>query len=455
MALADELFDTPVLPHQLEALTSPSKTLMLPAGLGAGKTKLVVMLALYLGELNAPVPGMVVEPTIPMLRDILVPEFREYFERIGIPEDRGYTSARRSPPCYRYLKQEKNFEVHLGDGVSFEIRLRSAHDPENLSGGNLAYVILDEAGFMKMDAFKRTMPRTRHPAAKRRMFVATGTPEGLGPFYHFAEAHPKDGTHLIRASTRANIFLPDGPDAYIEQELGHFSERDREQYVDGRFIARGGRVYDALDEERHFRPVRDPLAGELALAFDFGTMTGYAALCSIVTDRSGQEVLRVFGEVVARRSGTHRLVEGVKAKLRDLFRERVGASKWEDIAERIVGAYTDSSPWQRSDRHLVARDLDVPVIKRKRNPGIMDRVYSLNELPKRDRLVVDEEQCPYLARCLKQQGYDPRTGLPEKSHDDGEGPPGLDHAPDALGYLASHRWPVLAPRGNQGARTWH
>lgn len=451
-----------VLPHQHEALRlatsgTPDElvTIMMVSGYGAGKTETIVDMALLLGEANAPAPTMVVEPTIPMLRDVLVPKFRAMFERYGIEESRGYTERSRTPPCYRYVRNTSTFEVYLDDDVSFQILLRSGHEPERIVGVEVGAMLLDEAGLLDKEVFERAKPRVRHPAAKHRVFAAVGTPEGrASAFYRFAEGDPAPGTHLIRASTWDNPFLPGGPGAYIKDTMGHLDERVLKQYVDGYFIARQGQVYDELKAEWHNAPTnpRMLLAGELVNFVDFGTTTAYAGF-GVIKKHMGNEVVHVFDEVISRREGTHRLAEKMRAKWGKIAEEFGGAYETADTLLERVEAYTDSSPWQRSDRAVIERELGVPVIKMRRNPRIMDRVYSVNTLLRENRVTVDAHRCKELWRTLSQQGYDKE--IPEKPRDDGEGMIGIDHAGDAFGMLCVQRWPVLAPTGNNTEASYH
>jgi hypothetical protein len=46
---------------------------------------------------------------------------------------------------------------------------------------------------------------------------------------------------------------------------------------------------------------------------------------------------------------------------------------------------------------------------------------------------VNVVKCPVLTKGLEQQGFDPNTGLPDKTS-------GLDHALDAFGYFCFHKF---------------
>ena len=443
--------DMEVLRAQDDILHAQERHLFCPAGLGSGKTRGLGLWAFDRAYQNARpdirLAGLLVEPTYKQVQRILVRELRELAAELDLD--------------YHYLKQEQVFTLHFGDGLSFDLLLGSADRPETLVGPNLCFVGLDEAGFMKAEAFEKTIPRVRHPKATYKQWLATGTPEGFGPYYEYAQGQKvPPWSRVIRSRTYENTFLQPTPEEYIATSLGHYSEDERRQYVEGEFIARGGRVYDQYDAKRHEKRCPNPFEGEVVAFADFGVRTnifGFASVFADVSQRRGfepvvRERCHIWGEVLGRRCGTLTQVEKVQEYLVEQYRRHTGEPvTWRTFTGRIK-VYCDAAPNARADREILL-DRGFDVMSSSRNEGIFDRVYSVNAKAKADELFVDKEGAPYIAQCLRQQGYNDR-GFPEKQDDDGTGPPGLDHGADAVGYLHIHRWPVLAPRGNSEVHHW-
>jgi hypothetical protein len=449
--MGDELQPLALLRHQRELIGARAHNIAMPAGYRAGKSRGVVLWAIRRAEENA-IPGtvlagMLVEPTYTMVNRILVRDLVEVLRELDIP--------------YTRWTQERRFRLHFGDGREFDLYLASADRPDSLVGTTLCFVALDEAGIMRQEVFDRAMPRVSEPKAKILQFLAAGTPEGFGPFYGFAEGKAAGNVHLIRASTMDNPYLPGGPAEYVRLSLSHLSDQEKLQYVNGLFIARGGRVYDYYSAEDHERPCEDPMAGELVMGCDFGVTTACFALGTIFTDvddRRGmrpvkRERLHIWGEVVGRRQSTLTMADITRDAWVEAYVRHEGHHiEWSALVGRIK-AYCDAAPNGRADREILM-DRGFDVISGSRNDTVMDRVYSLNAKLKRGELTVDPEGAPYIASCLRQQGYD-RYGRPEKPFDDGSGDPGPDHGADAVGYAVAHRWPVLTPRGSPEVHHHH
>ncbi len=226
-----------LLPHQFDMIADTKSPLIsCVAGLGAGKTTAACYKALHLAQMNpSHVPGMICEPTYPMCRDVLKPTMDRILEELEIE--------------YEFHASHYNYYVRIGGGVK-EIRVRNGQDPQRLAGSNVGWAILDEAGQQKEETFKIANSRVRHADSKCRQVILVGTPEGFNYFYQVSEAQKLETTRTIRAKTTDNRFLPDD---YLDR-LGHFSDEEKQKYVEGQFIASGGRVYSHFDRSKHVVP---------------------------------------------------------------------------------------------------------------------------------------------------------------------------------------------------------
>ncbi len=428
-----------VLPHQAEFLQADEPETALVAGLGAAKTFSAFLWLLSRGEINAPVPGLAVFPTIPMMRNAFVKPFFEFCR------DKGITA--------RYLKNERTIQILDVGPEPFEIWLASADRPELLVGTTVGHCLIDEAGLVPRQAIANLAPRVRHPKAKLHQMALIGTPEGVNNGF-FDWCH-KDTTRVVRAHTLDNVFLPPSPEEYIATRLSHFSEDERRMYTSGEFIALGGRVYHAYGPHCEER-CAEPLAGQQVIGADFGS--GVMAWCWGVMRG---ETLHIHSELVGRNTDTHTQMQEFKEICeRQWSTHRKAPVRWDMIRRRYkmhgdaYAAYSSvrANAASLSDHEIVRRE-GVDVLAPKQNPPVRDRVVSVNEALRTGRLLIDPEGAPYTAKCLSLQGYD-KNGAPEKQKDSRNGPPGLDHGADAVGYLAHALFPVFAPHGNDVVQ-WH
>jgi hypothetical protein len=436
-------------------LTVPGPANYLAEGLwnhNSGKTSGIVIKTLDLAIRNWPVGGMVVEPTFPMVRKILIPAFRQFLNKRNIP--------------WSYNKNEHVLSVRLA-GKWCQIQLDSCHDPERLKGPNIAYAIVDEAGICDPGVWEHLPARVRHEDAKVAQFIAVGTPEGFGEFYEWAEGQwgpkseergngltfsPERGLRrVLRAETYDNIFLKDGPEAYIRKRLSHLDESDLEQYVRGRFVAKGSRVYKAFT--RTACHDRQPIG---SARIEVGADFNFARSCW-TTGTSRGEKGHVFGEVIGYDKTTEEMGERLTEYLQRRIAEEQGGRMpgFMEVRRRTV-INCDPSAKNRSVRAAksdveILRDMGFEVHCNKTVIPIKDRTTTVNWRLRSGALTVDSAECPQLVRSLEQQGRD-KNGDPEKRTDPDDPDADLSGPADAIGYWCwSHaEWRASVPRGNSG-----
>ena len=430
-----------LIPHQAQLLADrTSDTIIDVAGLGSGKTSGIVVKTLDLAVRNWPVGGMVVEPTLPMVRKILVPAFSQFLNRRNIP--------------WRYNKNEHLLTVRLA-GKWCQIQFDSAHDPERLKGPNIAYAIVDEAGICDPGVWEHLPARVRHEDAKVAQFIAVGTPEGFNDFYEWAEGEWSEadrGTrNVLRAETYDNIFLKDGPDAYIKKRLSHLDESDLEQYVRGRFVAKGARVYKAFSREE----CHDRIKIDGRERFEVGADFNWSRSCWVQGVPVGRDGFHIFGETIGYDRTTEWMGDELARNIQKRVEQDTGRVLGIGDIKRRTRVYVDPSAKRRDVR---AEKSDVETL---RSQGyevhcnhtvipVKDRVASVNWRLRIKALTVDVGNCPQLVRSLEQQGRD-RNGEPEKRVDPDDPDADLSGPPDAAGYLiwGHPEWRASMPSGNQ------
>jgi len=356
-----------------------------------------------------------------MVRDVLEPAITEVLEARAIR--------------YRHNRSTHTYTVFPGGGVpAFDLRCRSAEKPQRLDGSNLGFVGVDEAGQVKGEAIDRARRRLRHPAARCRQLYLTGTPEGFGPFYEWAEGEKSSETSLIRASSNENTFLPDG---YVEKTLSHLNDDEKQQYVHGHFIAKNARVYWAFDKAKHVTPCSNKSMGRVVVGADFNVGKMVWLLGTIAG-----ETLFVWREIVGMNTNSWEQCDKLKAVIHD----ELGAG----FPLSSIVIHPDASGEQRRTSSgttdiAILRSQGFRVIADASNPAVIDRVYSVNGLARRDGLLVDAS-CRETIKTLTEQGY--HGDAPDKRA-------GLDHAGDALGYMVHGQvsWRANRPAGNRAPKS--
>lgn len=422
-----------LLPAQAEVMSDlSSRFLAFCGGLGSGKTHVAVEKTLQLGCENPGLPGIFVEPTYSMIEDVAIPMFLEVFDRWGLEEGTDYTLRRRPP---------QKMIVRLND-CEFEIRFRSSDNPRTLVGGNVAWVIIDEADDHKEEAAVALAGRVRHPKAKALQFVAVGTPETMGGwFQRWFETEPKKKTRLVRARTTDNHFLPDD---YVELNLGHLSDDEKRRYINGEFVAPGGRVYTCYDYKIHEKVCDSPAVGQPVMACDFGK----GCMAWIMGTVNGDYV-HFHGEQILEGADTFVATEKAVKWWQEFFMQHHGIALEGEEAARQVHVYCDPAGGKffgKTDIGILAH-AGFNTYHRTTHPRIRDRLNSVQEKLKKSELFVDPDGCPYLVKCFRGHSYDPRTGEPHKAKPR-EGKKGLDHGVDAVGYLIEYEWRAATLRGN-------
>ena len=420
-----------LLPAQMDFVADVTTPILgITSGIGGGKTFVMCEKGIRMADLNQTVPGTLCMPTYPMIEDVLVDTLDDALAW----HDIDYHAKRSHPMKY-------TLDMPLGET---EIRLRSGSDPKKAaSGSNLGWAGIDETDQTSEELVMRMRGRIRHPRAGYKQLFLGGTPEGRLILYKIFKGSPlvtRAGealTRLIQSRTIDNIHLDQ---FYLETAFAGMDEFERAQFMNGEFVLPRGRVYRQL-KDRHIRRCINPLEGRLVMMADFNVSPMSWFLGRIVGDE-----LHVWGELVRNDTDTiehTREVAGMWSKLLSAQRGYF-VSPYEAASE--VEVYCDASGKGRrtssskSDvEHLRAAGFRMMVASR--NPPIKDRVFSVNKRAGMDRFFIDPVGAPECAKCFQNQEWG-KDGFPDKKK-------GLDHAPDAVGYLVHYEWPAEYSRGNK------
>jgi hypothetical protein len=414
--------------EQGESATKSFHTICFVGGLGSGKTRGLSMKAILLARANAGtgVPVLFGMPTFPQLEGIVIPTVLALLDEWGFVEGESFTRERK----------RNRITIHFeeGDGI---LMFRPLADDRATIGYNLAAALVDEVEDVPPDSIKQIKARLRDPAAKLRQLVLGGTPESLGgQFFQEVEGNPDEDTHVIRAKTIENHFLPDG---YVDMLLKSFDEHERALYTEGRFVPRRGRIYTHFTRDLVAVPCDDPWMGQQIMGADFGK-----GCMAWAFGRVHDDVLHIHHELVAEGKDTIECAREARAWWMRFFSERSGVSYDERKAASMVSIYCDPAggadmKGSASDVRIL-REFGFAVYHQHKHPRVKDRINAVNLRLMAGALRIDPISAPYMLRCLEQHQYD-KNGFPEKGRPR-DGAKGLDHGADAIGYPVEYLWPA-------------
>lgn len=384
-----------LLKHQKTFVLSKAKHTILVAGFGSGKTegavtKAVVKLASTNKKLNV---GYYL-PNYPLINDIAVPRFQEFFETHKIR--------------YKYHEQKKTFYTHMG-----KIMLRNMTKPETIVGYETYYSIIDEIDILpKIKAskvFKKILGRNRQsdPKGSTNSLDLVSTPEGFNFLYNFAVKEGTEEKCLIKAKTIDNPFLPDD---YISTLEAQYTEEELTAYINGEFCnLTSGTVYKSYKRHKYNTTRTAYTSDTLYIGMDFNI----EKMSAIVYVIDGGAMYAV--DEILNKYDTDDLCRAI----RELY-------PMNQIEINPDASCRSRSSSGLSDYDILMQDkFDFIVNVRRKNPEITHRIRAVNKSFENGKLFVNLEKCPNLADALEQQSY--KDGLPDKTS-------GLDHVLDAAGY---------------------
>ena len=408
-----------LLVHQYEfCADSETPYLLLLGGLGSGKTFGYCVKAVTMCILNAGFSGTIMEPTGPLLQDILIPTLEDVLELLEIR----YTMKQN--------QQKPNYYIECGNGKITELRLRSAENWRRQIGSNQAFIGVDEIDTLSLDdataMMRKSKPRIRK--GNKLQFFAATTPEGFNFCYHFFEKDKTTDKRTIRAKTLDNPFLPD---SYVSDLEKLYPENLIKAYIQGQYVnLRSGRVY-IFDRAVNGSDATLGNLEPLHIGMDFN-ITNMAAVIFVI--RQG----KVFAvDEISKIYDTSGMICEIKRRYEG----------------RTILVYPDASGGNRSTNANIT-DIDLLkaagfyVIAPSKNPFVKDRINSMNAMFRDGggaiRLFVNPEKCPIFTESLEQQAYNDK-GEPDKQS-------GYDHINDAAGYFIYSKFPIRRPSGVRQSR---
>ena len=388
-------------------------------GMGSGKTFVFVRRSMReIGEnrgvMDERHPGVLMEPTHPMTRDILLPELTHALDTYEIPWD--------------YHKSEHRLMI---DGFG-HVLLLSAENYMRHVGLNIPFFGVDELDTINPNKARSMwnimISRLRVNGSTGRGFVS-GTPEGFG-FLHEKWDNPEDKDYsLHRISSRDNHFLPK---TFVPRLLKAYDAQLVKAYVDGLFVnLKGAQAAWAFDRAIHVKTFEGD-NGEMWAGLDFNV----GKMACVIAHEYSNDVIHYSDEICLRNSNTEEMAQELRARhpqLVNVFPDPAGKAR---------------STTSTTSDHKILEKYGFRVYARKAHPTHRDRLNALNAKLKnaegRVGMYVDPK-CREFIADLEQVTRDKYGGIAKQDDE-------RSHFLDAGSYPIEYKWSVAIARATMSKR---
>lgn len=409
-------------PSQRKWWELPNFIKVLVGGFGSGKTMIGCKRVISLALQNAPVPVAAVSPTFPIARHTTIETISELLagkQSIYGREEFDWT--------YHGTSHEFTFKYH---GRTARILIYSGENPLSLRGPNLGACYIDEPFIQDEAVFSQMIARVRHPRAKIREIVITGTPEQLNWGYDLCEGElsERHDVGVVRLSSRENLALDSG---YVTRLEGAFEGKAADAYIEGEFVNLStGMVYYAFNKTVNVVELPIPYAAELGCGMDFNVNPMSAAVFW-----TAGEHMHFFDEVELPNADTEFMCDELTERygLASPFYAEHGTVLSTVYPDATGSARKTAAPEGKSDFwyiHKAGYEVRAP----RANPKRKDRYNAVNGKFKPKTGVPTLTMSP---RCKKLIKY-----LQTHSHELMQKQQGLTHMLDAFGYPVAYKYPV-------------
>lgn len=384
------------------------------AGRRSGKTFVIIFKAMLEASRRSGITVMIVSQTQGAARLAYWDDLKDFAYASGM--------------CVKV--NETRMDILLRNGS--KIFVRSQEAPDNLRGVGMDLLICDEVQEFNQDViFGVLLPmlltRGKKTGQPGRAIFA-GTPKGYNILYKLYE-QGKSTDHKHRHWQ--SLHTTSAASGRVgEEELAIFKDfYDEKRYAReylATFDSLSNRVYWGFTPEANVSDhVRD-LGGPVLVGMDFNV-----SVMTAVVGQQFKDGLHIIDELLLYDSNTDEMAKALKKKY--------GGREIVVVPDPSGRARKTSASVGVTD-HSILIENGLRVYSDPKAPPIVDRVNTVNALIKNskgvNRLFV-HSKCTNLISSLLGQVYD-KNGDPEKET-------GLDHAADALGYLAYRYFPLYSP----------
>ena len=233
-------------------LTSKAKYHVACVGRQFGKSMMAMNLVLYWAINNSPSRILWISPVYSQT-DKVQKELMQAIGGSGIVESCNYSTS----------------EITLKNGS--KILFRSAERYDNIRGLTMDYGVLDEAAFMKDEAWREAIRPVFMVSGKRVLFIST--PKGKNFFYNLFQLGISADNEQYAAYTGSSYDTPYIDRSEIEDARKTLPDQVFQQEYLAKFIDAGGEVFNNLDKNT-FPQYTQPV-GKVYCGIDLGKQEDY------------------------------------------------------------------------------------------------------------------------------------------------------------------------------------
>jgi len=317
-------------------------------------------------------------------------------------------------------KNETDLSMTFLNGST--IALRGADNYDSLRGVGLDALVLDEYADMAAEVWTEVLRPSLSDKLGTALFI--GTPAGFNHLYDlWIEADGKPDWKAWQFTTKDGGHVPIEE---LEAARLDLDDRTYKQEYEASFASLTGRVYYEFDRILNVSSSLVDTKAELLVGMDFNINP----MSAVIGVKAGNQ-LHIIDEITIQNGNTELMAEAIQRK----------------FPNRRVQTYPDpsgkarktSSPVGQTDFSILAAH-GFRVLAGNAAPLVVDRCNEVNAMLKNaagDRRLLIHSKCKQLIKCLDGLTYKEDTSQPDKGL-------GLDHLPDALGYLVHYEYPIIS-----------
>jgi len=323
------------------------------------------------------------------------------------------------PPEAVASRNETDLSLTLINGSI--IALRGADNYDSLRGVGLDALVLDEYADMAAEVWTEVLRPALSDKLGSALFI--GTPAGFNHLYDLwieADSKPDWKAWQFTTADGGNV-----PPEELEAARLDLDERTYNQEYLASFESLTGRVYYEFDRLLNVSADLVDPGAELLVGMDFNI----APMSAVIGIKAGSDQLHILDEIVIMNGNTELMCDAINQR----------------YPNRRVLVYPDpsgrarktSSPVGQTDFSILAAH-GFRVLSPPSAPLVVDRNNEVNAMFKNargERRLFIHPRCKTLIKCLDGLTYKEDTSQPDKTL-------GLDHLPDALGYLVHYEFPI-------------
>lgn len=315
------------------------------------------------------------------------------------------------PNAITIKRNESDLSLELTNGSI--IALRGAENPDALRGVSLSSLVVDEAAYVKQEAWEMVLRPALSDQGGPAWFITT--PAGLNWFFDLWEQaqNERDWTTFSFTTIQGGNV----PAEEIEAAKRTLDERTFKQEYLASFETLSGRVFPDFDNDNITETIQDT-GGPILVGLDFNVSIMAGSIASKVGD-----TLHVWDEIAIKNSNTDEVCAWLKGKFPG--REVI-------VYPDPTGAARKTSAAGKTD-HGIIRQHGFRVVAPKSPWAIKDRLNATNWLIRNmegERRLMVHPRCKNVIKSLKNLTYKEGVDdfIPDKDS-------GLDHHADGLGYM--------------------